>query len=121
MACRTKGVLVDRFPPCPFLRRSAVFWSLDTAMRMFIVALLFLILITCWSFLEIRAKSKYDQARRDDAVVYSVTPMDQHNIVFLAEVQSSWKCWEDITNGADSETLKLVGKSPTVRNLIETF
>ena len=95
--------------------------SLDGTMRTFIAILLVLMLITCWLVLEIRAKSKYDQARRDDAVAYSVTPMDQQTVAFLARVQSSWTCWEDITNGADSETLKLVGKSPTVRNLIETF
>jgi sensor domain CHASE-containing protein len=87
-------------------------------MRTFIAILLVLIFITCWLVLELRAKSKYDQARREDAIAYLVTAMDQQTVAFLARVQGSWTCWEDITNGADSETLKLVGKSPTVRNLI---
>lgn len=90
-------------------------------MKAFIVILLILILVACWLVLEIQAKSKYDQARQEDAVAYSATPMDQQTVAFLAEVRSNWTCWEDITNGADSEALKLVGKSPTISNLIEMF
>ena len=92
-------------------------------MRTFIAVLLasVSVLIVCWFVLELRAKSKYDLARREDAVVYSVTPMNPPTVKFLAAVQSNWTCAVDITNGADSVTLELVGKSPTVRNLIETF
>ena len=89
-------------------------------MRSFIAALLVLIFVT-WLVLELRAKSKYDQARREEIHAYLVTPMDQQTAAFLRDVQSGWKCCEDITNGADSETLKLVGKPNTVRSLIETF
>jgi hypothetical protein len=89
-------------------------------MRTFIAALLVLIFAT-WLGLELRAKSKYDQARRKEIAAYQVTTMDQQTAAFLAQVQSSWKCWEDITNGSDSETLKLVGEPNTVQGLIETF
>ena len=94
--------------------------TLDGTMRTFIAALLVLIFAT-WLVLELRAKSKYDQARREEIAAYLVKPMDQQTAAFLADVQSSWKCGGDITNGADSETLKLVGKPNTVRSLIETF
>ena len=82
---------------------------------------LVLILATCWFALEIRAKMKYDQAKQENDVAYSVTLMDQNTTAFLEEVQSNWTCWSDHTNGPDSEALKLIGKTPLVRNLIEMY
>jgi hypothetical protein len=85
------------------------------------IATLILIVAAGWLALETRAKSKYEQARQAVDVAYSVTPINRQTITFMAEVQSNWTCWEDITNGADSEALKLAGKTPSVRNLIEMF
>ena len=91
------------------------------SLTILIASFLVLIFVACWFALEICAKLKYDQAKRENDAVYSVTPMDWQTIVFLSEVQSNWICWGDYTNGPDSEALKLVGKTPTVSNLIEMF
>lgn len=80
-----------------------------------------LALIACWLVVEIRARSKYDQLRRDEAVTYSVTPMDRQSAAFLAQVQSHWRCWADIRNGPDLQALEVSGKEPTVHNLIDMF
>lgn len=91
------------------------------SLTILIASFLVLIFAACWFAFEIRAKLKYDQARQDNDAVYSVTPMDWQTAAFLSEVQSNWICWGDYTNGPDSEALKLVGKTPTVSNLIEMF
>jgi hypothetical protein len=83
--------------------------------------LLVIMLVAGWFALEIRAKLKYDQAKQENNIAYSVIPMGQQTITFLAEVQTNWTCWLDNTNGPDSEALKLVGKTPSVRNLIEMY
>ena len=94
-------------------------------MRIFIATLLALVFIACWFAcwfaLEFRLKLKYDHARRTDFAAYSVTPMDQQTVEFLAKVQTNWTCFFDVTNGPDAEALKLVGMSPSVHNFIETF
>ena len=92
-------------------------------MRTFItiISSLVLIFVLVWLVLTVRAKSKYDQARQEAVAAYAVTPMDEQAIKFLAEVQSGWRCWGDYKNAADAETLKLAGKPPLVRNLIELF
>ena len=90
-------------------------------MRMFIAIFLALVLFAYWFTLEIRAKLKYDHARRTDFAAYSVTPMNQQTVELLAKVQTNWTCWVDVTNGPDTEMLKLVEMSPSVHNLIETF
>ena len=91
------------------------------SLTILITSFMVLIFAVGWFVLEIRAKVKYDQARQENDVAYSVTPMDQQTTAFLAEVQSNWICWGDYTNSADTEALKLVGKTPTVSNLIEMF
>lgn len=90
-------------------------------MKVLIATVLVLLLIAGWFLVEIPAKLKYDQARREMPASYSVMPMDQPSVAFLAEVQSSWTCWSDVTNGPDSDVLKLAGKQPSVHNLIEVF
>ena len=91
------------------------------SLTILVASFLVLIFTACWLALEIRTKLKYDQARQENDVAYPVMLMDQQTATFLAEVQSNWTCWLDNTNGPDSEALKLVGKTPTVSNLIEMF
>jgi len=95
--------------------------SCDKNLTILLSSLLVFILIACWFALEIRAKLKYDRAKKENDVAYSVIPMDQQTVTFLTEVQTNWTCWLDNTNGPDSEALKLVGKTPSVRNLIEMY
>ena len=80
-----------------------------------------LLLVICLGALQVRAKLKYDTARRDDSVTYSVTPMDKHTTAFLADVESNWVCWVDATNAAEAEIFTTLGETPTVRHLIELF
>jgi hypothetical protein len=78
-------------------------------------------LVGGWLGLSLPAKLKYEQARKENSIAYQVTSMDQSFIAFLTDVQSNWACKVDVTNGPDSEVVKLAGMTPSVRNLIFVF
>jgi hypothetical protein len=93
-------------------------------MRKFVAILVLLAVITilgCFIILNLYAKSKYDQARRSEFVGYAVTTMDSQSTAFLAKVQSDWKCYSDVTNGADNDVVKMAGLTPSVCNVISVY
>jgi hypothetical protein len=71
-----------------------------------------------WLALNLRAKSKYDQERKESDIAYTEMPMDEQAMDLLAEVQSNWTCTADVTNGPDADAVRLTGRIPSVRNLI---
>jgi hypothetical protein len=88
-----------------------------------LVDTLILLLVTIaavgWLALNLRAKSKYDQLRKESDTAYTEMPMDQQATEFLAEVQSKWTCTADVTNGPDADAVRLAGRTPSVRHLID--
>ena len=52
-----------------------------------------------------------------NAVTYAITPLDESMTAFLSEVQTNWFCKSDLTNGPNSEILKVAGMSVSVRKL----
>jgi hypothetical protein len=52
---------------------------------------------------------------------YSIVAIDEPTTAFMTKVQSNWFCRSDVINGPDYEVLKMAGKSPSVRNLIDLW
>lgn len=72
-----------------------------------------------WLIVSVYAKSRYDHIRQQEPVAgYNIVPIDQQTEVFLSNVQSNWFCKADATTGGEAEMVKLTGRTPSVRNLI---
>lgn len=77
-------------------------------------------LVSGWLVVSVYAKSRYDRIRQQEfGPAYIVAPMDREAEAFLSNVQSSWVRRADIVNGAEADMVKLTGKTPSVRNLID--
>jgi len=83
--------------------------------------LLIVVLAASWLALSVRLKLSYDKVRKDLAMAYAVTPMDDQMRSFLVEVRSNWTCRADETAGPNSQVVKLAGMTPSVQNLIYVF
>ena len=90
-------------------------------LRLATIMLLAMIAGGVWVGLNLRSKSKYDKAKAANQEIYAITLLNQQMNTFLAEVQSHWTSIADVTNGPDSEVIKLAGMTPSVRNLIDVF
>lgn len=90
-------------------------------MKLFITALAIIgsTLFAGWLAVSVYTKSRYDRIRKQQPVsAYAVVPIDQEAEAFLSSVQSNWLCKADATAGGEAEMVKLTGKAPSVRNLI---
>jgi len=99
------------------------FGSLDGSIKAYIIAPIVLttVVVGGWLVLSLPAWLKYEHARKGSFITYQITPIDKQFIAFLTEVQSNWACKVDVTNGPDSEVVKLAGMAPSVHNLIQVF
>ena len=85
--------------------------------------LLLAVAATGWWFIaSLNAKVKHDRMRQDLAdATYLVVPFDQKASALRSEVETTWACSSDSTDGPDSEVVRTAGLRPCVSNLVYAF
>ena len=69
----------------------------------------------------LRCRSTYSMQPEDPAASFSVAPLDERGKAFLAEVQRTWVCTQEGTNGLFSTLLQGVGLNRSARNATDVL